>query len=444
MQPSNFAVAKSLACFALVLLSVGGCGGIINPNYALPNICKQFDDTPLTPLSAPNPNDPAFPKSVFEVAGQIKVMHGFGSAKVDNGNKLIKVEQSVSIPSFANRATVFLNGWRLEYLSSDHHVLAAGAVITKIKLDLRALRLSWTAAGLLRDNDFNDGYKFTYQYTVIAWASGAMNLTLDQGSPDNFCNSDTDLPDKAFVTFNTGTRTALSSFSVFSQITDTSINPVGVLPRGFAFAWYDSDHHLYQLAYNLDHSEIFAEAGKIYSNNKSHVHTAGDLMSGIAAPLPGTSNRVDSGFVSWNTYAIFKDDSSRRDYIFGEMVSTLGGSNVRLIQPPFSILPTKGQTSGLIPGGGVETKDVTVDAVPFAFAIPMLTGWDLAYISDAQHVKEVGIWLEDWSYTPGGGTLTYTVSSVLRDKDSVPGHYPRHKITILGLQPNAQPVAPKI
>ena len=161
MQSSNLAFAKSLACFGLGMLSImGGCG-VINPNYALPNICKQFDDTPLTPLGSPNPNDPAFPKNVFEVVGQIKVMHGFGSAKVDNGNKLIKVEQSVPIPNYANRATVFLNGWKLKYLSSDHHVLAAGAAITKIKLDLRALRLSWNAAGLLRDDDFNDGYQFT-------------------------------------------------------------------------------------------------------------------------------------------------------------------------------------------------------------------------------------------------------------------------------------------
>jgi len=45
------------------------------------------------------------------------------------------------------------------------------------------------------------------------------------------------------------------------------------------------------LGYNLDHSEIFAEQGKIY-NNKNHVRTAGDIMTGIPAPLP-------PGRVSW-------------------------------------------------------------------------------------------------------------------------------------------------
>jgi hypothetical protein len=38
------------------------------------------------------------------------------------------------------------------------------------------------------------------------------------------------------------------------------------------------------------------------------------------------------------------------------------------------------KTNGLIPGGGVITKDVVVENVPFEFAVPMLTGWNLAYV----------------------------------------------------------------
>src|SRR5215471_1922260 len=202
---------------ALTVLSVlmttllSACGGVINPNYVLPNICREFDDTPLTPLSAQPPNDP---KLIFETPAAIKVIHGSGRARLDSGKRIIKVEQSVSIPTYANQATVFLNGWHLEYLAFDQHVLALGALITKIKLDRRNSTLTWTAAGVIRDDDFKEGYILTYHFTVIAWNDAALNVSVDQGSPDSFCNADTDLPDKSFVAVNNGTSTALSSFSV--------------------------------------------------------------------------------------------------------------------------------------------------------------------------------------------------------------------------------------
>ena len=67
----------------------------------------------------------------------------------------------------------------------------------------------------------------------------------------------------------------------------------------------------------------------------------------------------------------------------------------------------------------------------------MLTGWELEYGCDDEHVTEMGIWIENWSYDlgPQGGTLRYTVSSVLRDKDSDPEHTRTKKVTILGLGP---------
>ena len=416
----------------LMTTLVSAACGVINPNYVLPNICRVFDDTPLTPLSAPPPNDPTNPKPIFETQGQIKVMHGSGSAKLESGNRIIKAEQSVSIPTYANQATVFLNGWNLSYLGGDQHVLALGALITKIKLDRRGPTLTWTAAGVLRDDDFKEGYNFTYHFTVIAWNDTALNMSVDQGSPDNFCSADTDLPDKSFVAVNNGT-TALSSFSVFSQKLGLPRDkPVAVLPRGFGYFWWGGDHHVLQLGYNLDHSEIFAEQGKIYSNNKSHVRTAGDIMTGIPAPLPTPASLVDSGFVSWNTYAIFKDNDSRRDYVFSELVSTVGGNDVGIVQPPFAVLPKEGEGGNFLPGG-VKKGQIVIENVPFEYAVPLLTGWDLNYLTDDQHVKEVGIAIDDWSFI--GDTLSYTLSSILRDDDFTPPHSARHKVTILGIRP---------
>jgi hypothetical protein len=414
----------------MITLVSAACGGVINPHYVLPNICREFDDTPLTPLSAPPPNDP---KLIFETPGAIKVIHGSGRARLDSGKRIIKVEQSVSIPTYANQATVFLNGWHLEYLAFDQHVLALGALITKIKFDRRNSTLTWTAAGVLRDDDFEEGYIFTYHFTVIAWNDAALNVSVDQGSPDNFCSADTDLPDKSFVALNNGTTTALSSFSVFSQEPAFPPGkPVAVLPRGFAYFWWGGDHHLLQLGYNLDHSEIFAQQGEIYSNNKNHVRTAGDLMSKTSAPLPTPASRVDSGFASWNTYAIFKDNDSRRDYVFSELVSTVGGTDIGIVQPPFAILPKEGAGGDEHPGG-FKKEQFVIENIPFEYAVPLLTGWELNYETDDQHVSEVGISIDDWSFT--GGTLSYTLFSVLRDEDFTPAHSARHKVTILGIRP---------
>jgi hypothetical protein len=188
----------------------------------------------------------------------------------------------------------------------------------------------------------------------------------------------------------------------------------------------NSDHHLLQLAYNLDHSETFI-ASQPYRRRTVRV-----------TPLPSPDGRADAGFVSWNSYAILKDNDGRRDYRFGELVSALGGNDVGVLQPPFSILPYDGASAYIGAGGGIKHRHVVIDNIPFAYAIPMLTGWELAYQGSDQHVKQIGTWIDRFSYEwqPGlaTGTLRYTVSSELR-ADGLPDYYARHKVTILGLRP---------
>jgi len=192
------------------------------------------------------------------------------------------------------------------------------------------------------------------------------------------------------------------------------------------------------LGYNLDHSELFTEKDKLYNNNKDHVRTVGDLLSGgIFAPLPTSTSVVDSGLISWNTYTILKDDSDRRDYLFTEAISSLFGTGVHLIQPPFSILPFEPADGGF-DGAGLKSKDIVIDNIPYAYAIPMLTGWEVGYTGSDQHVKEIGIWIDEIHYMESDdppGRLRYRVSSVLHDDDTFPDNYFRHKITILGLGP---------
>jgi hypothetical protein len=57
--------------------------------------------------------------------------------------------EAASRSDFAAIGTVFLNGWKLRYLSGDHDVREIHAMIDKVALDGRTLR--WVARGQLSD-----------------------------------------------------------------------------------------------------------------------------------------------------------------------------------------------------------------------------------------------------------------------------------------------------
>jgi hypothetical protein len=158
--------------------------------------------------------------------------------------------------------------------------------------------------------------------------------------------------------------------------------------------------------------------------------------------------------VSWETYGIFKDDNTRRDYLFGEIVSGLGGNDVAVIQPPFSILPKEEDESSffdIFTGSGcissplaVQTQEFVIENIPYTYAIPVLTGWELSSdlcIGD-EHVNELGIRIDEWRYEkiPGiPGTLRYKLASRL--SSGTEGGY-RHKVAVLGLKPEARGTTP--
>jgi hypothetical protein len=426
-------VATPVAVISMMFLA--SCWRI-DPLYKIPDICTPFEAIPLTNLTAPDPNDPTWPKVGFENVGQIKVMHGFGNAKLDSGKRMIRVEQSVAVPDYANKATVFLNGWRLGYLGGDHHVEELGALIIKITLDQRNKTLTWNALGELRDQDFKEGYSFTYYYTVIAWNDVALNLIVDHSD----CTAAASFPNNAFIVMNKE-KSALLSFSSYSQNPAFRLGkPVAVLPRGFGFYWA-GDRHLLQIAYNLDHSEIFLEGGRKGEGGKRYIRNTqgqklGDTPIGELAPLPTQTSRADAGVVSWDTFAIIKDNGDHEEYLAAELVSTLSGNEVGLIQPPFVIRPVgQARVSGL--AGSARTQEYVIENIPFEGAIPMLTGWELRGYGSAEHILDVGIWKDQWTYIPGpsGGTLRYSLGSDLADNDHFPDYIDRHRITILGIRP---------
>lgn len=423
----------ALWVFATLLLALRLTSCSFHPAYS-PVSCSDFQNLPIAPITSQSS------QVVFEQVGTVIAIHGSASAKVDHGQAAIRVEQTQEIPLYATQAAVFLNGWRANYPGGDQHMLALSTLIGKIVFafdsNTKTNSLTWDAIGVLTDHSFQQGMAWSYNYTIVAWNAVNLNAVVDQGGGPGgqYCAPDGTYLDNYFYSLNSDTNTALSCFFSFIQNPAFStVKTAAILPRGFGYLWTDDDHHIRQVAYNLDHSEIFADHQRNYNKQNTLV----------PAPLPDTASHADSGFVSWDPYAIYKDNDTRRDYIFAELVSAMAGADVGVIQPPYAILPTDNGSSlfsgcGSVGSNGVLSQDFAIEDIPFQFAIPMLTGWDLQYLCDDHHVKEAGIWIDHWSYEPpgpgaAGGTLHYTVSSILRDNDNS-GFASKHKISILGLR----------
>jgi hypothetical protein len=122
---------------------------------------------------------------VFEDPDTIGVHHGFGCAESNRRDEetILRVRQEIAVPSYVNRATVFLNGWRVRYLRRDHEV---GTVFVSLgAIDLHAGVLSWQAAGALSDKNFDDGYSLCYYFTTVGWNSAALDLIADHEDDEN-------------------------------------------------------------------------------------------------------------------------------------------------------------------------------------------------------------------------------------------------------------------
>jgi hypothetical protein len=351
----------------------------------------------------------------YEDVGTIMVRDGTscGSSNVDGRESPITIVDSMALPGYATEATVFLNGWDVEYLDKDHHIRNVGSKISDIRIEGGELR--WEATGNLRDTNFDDGYRWCYYYTVVAWNRERINATV-LTHQDNYARSVL-APDEEVALVK-----APGSWQ--DRLLRRGAN-VAVVSRGFDVGWggfSNEDHHLFQIAYNLGHAAMY-------------------LGDNVGIP-PATPDRMlGSGAASWETHSIFKDNSAKRSFNFSSFVSVIAGSGVEMIDPPFTIIPKEDVswpfTGCLRSPSGLRTQDYVVENVPFDYAIPVLKGWDLSYQCDDEHVKQAGIWLHDINYTRNSGSLVgalrYRVSSVLRNRHSTPSHHMRVKVSILGM-----------
>jgi hypothetical protein len=114
---------------------------------------------------------------------------------------------------------------------------------------------------------------------------------------------------------------------------------------------------------------------------------------------------------------------------------------VALEQPSFLLSPRSAPSADgclTIDHPTYRVSEYELHGVPFDYAVPVLAGWDLWYPCGDEHVGEIGVWLHDIEYQKDAddphGVLRYKVTSVLRDRDSRPGHRSRPRVSILGLR----------
>ncbi len=275
-----------------------------NPDDLLP-----FRDG--TPFSAPTSTDRSL---VFERPGVFAAFHGTTCAVSDRSGEEIalRVQEELPLPRELDRGTVLLNGFRLKYLDEDHHVKGLGTGIGAIELVDGTLR--WEAGGVLSDNDFDDGYEWCYTFTALAWSSKELQATVSHRDTNHaFRNlpwtdrhgagAGAGLPREPRLGGAPGGRRrcrAASPTSGWARTTTSSRSPT-----------------------STTRATSTSRRKKKYGNGN----------------IPAAFSQAGTGFVSWESIGFLKDNDTRRDQYVLDLVSGLGGPDVDLISPPFSVAP---------------------------------------------------------------------------------------------------------
>jgi hypothetical protein len=394
---------------------VGGCGFSSPVAQACAgNAPEGFITCALNMAPVVQPNSDTR-KIVYQAPGKLRVLHGQSCVSAeraaDSKQFGFRIQQSETLPAaYGDSATVFMNGWNLRYTRGDHHVQGFGSAIVNIK-EVRqpdGLQLQWEAGGVLSDENGDDPYEWCYSYTIVGWtrsSSGFDAIAGDRG-----------------LTFvrpsDPGNSTALHS------IDGSARNVYGdgvVLPQGFAMMWDDhGDRHVLQAGFDL---------GQHYASG--------------------------SGQMAWTSRALLKDNDAANDYYAAELVSTMTYSSPQWFHPEeVSLETSQGYESrsnqvSLTPlasdsyctAVGDSTPRVAhyrIDNVPYAYAVPVLSGWELGYLCTDHHVRDIGAAITDFRYVRGpdgsGGSLYYTLELALGD-DSDNINYARASVDVLGLKP---------
>ncbi|SES89068.1 hypothetical protein SAMN05216326_10637 [Nitrosomonas marina] len=381
---------------------------------------KQDNDTSLPESHTTDASNQPFFKAVrkvgFEDAGRFIMVEGSQCTEQANGPEPATMLITHDMPAYVNNGTVILNGWDLRYLHSDHEVRTLRADITHSKLVTGGGGppvLVFEVAGELSDQNWDDPYEFCVYYTGLGFNSAWINARIE-GDYNGIST-------QALQIHSEGPIATLES--LWDSGTLKGHDSMVVIPRGFDFQydnqfecefrfppcrWNDpADHHLRQVAYSLFQTD--------------------------ASPNP-------DGNPHWVTQTIFKDSGTRTHWV-RTRAALIGGESVKLRASFLPLNPRSGRTSICRNGtdGIVHTETFRIYDLPYDYAVPMLTGWNLDYECDHQHVQRAGIWIHDIRFDPDSNGLEYKLSSILRDKNGAPGFNASHRISVLGFNRSSIP-----
>lgn len=412
-------IRHTLMLFALsVLLLLVACASKTQEKKPVDSAAGSKIATPFEQLSLKTSG-----KTVLEDAGKFILIEGSKCMQREDGAEAATILQWIEMPGYVDNSTVVLNGWDLRYLQSEREVNSMRVDITHSKLvkNTGSAMLMFEVQGKLTDQNRKDAYEFCVFYSAFGYHSAWFNATIESDYSGIEMSALQNKNQGAVATLeNTGSKGTLKGNDA-----------IAIMPRGFDFQFDDTfeckwrfssckwadraDYRLLQTAYSLSQTGI--------------------------SPNP-------DGSPHWVTQTIFKDNATRTLRI-KTRTALIRGSSVKL-RPDFLALNPRSTNTGNCrknSDGIVRTQTFRINDLPYDYAVPMLTGWDLSYECENQQVQRAGIWIHDIRFDSRSGSIEYKVSSILRDQDGAPSFNAAHRITVLGLNrilPPAQRSAPEI
>ena len=354
-------------------------------------LLESLRDQPATEVDT-GTSSLLMPVAGLNVPGKLLVQRR--RACSEQGRPGLFFPQAADIPGEFDEGTVIFNGSQATYVNGSRHVEMLGSAIIDVRTVDR--RLHWNAVGALFDDNGDDYFKWCYFYTLVFWRRDALQVTVPAGPQEN----------RMFGEFS---APATPLHAIAGSITAPSAGfggPRAVLPRGYAMWFHNEDHHLLQAGFDF----------------------GAPLLSG---------NRI-----SWTSRSLFKDDESSRRFSSAEIVDVLNGPGVTTWEPTvvsrfeaspfghwvpeqvdFQLRPkaSAGFGEGCIANQTDEIAKHYQVEVPFPYAVPMLTGWQLDQPCNDTDITKIGVYLENFSFTPyangEGGFLRYTVVGRLTNGD---------------------------
>jgi hypothetical protein len=411
---SAIAPAAALALVVVALQLLQAC------TFGAPDALQSPQELYSVLDAAPYADDSTVSGSRWRVidSPKLKVDHGYTCASASRAASKeyigTRVFDSATLPANFD-GTVMMNGWYLEYANGDHHVLGLGSVIFNIARV--GNELSWDAGGVLSDHNADDQFMWCYNYTLLAWAKNVGPPI--GGLPKPVVDMKAIHADATGKLVYTDRRLGGDDFHTkVAKFKTTGAAPAARLFSGFGVSFKDDDHHVLQFGFDLSKSTIKRKR------------------------------------ISWNADVILKDNSDR-SYGVGQVATVLTGESVHTWKPDVVLMEsgipaapatiqndlqlTPADDANVCLGGGDTTGTYTfkIEGVPFTWAVPMLTGWEVGVVCDDTHVKKIGAWIEDftWVRNPGDstGTLRYTVRTIFEDKAPENGIVDGMQVEVLGI-----------